>query len=219
MAGRFKGLTLNHIKVLCATVAILLFYVLFILVILKEDGRTSVSTWPWRRVITVPLIGCFFGAFCFLCIHYISIGTLTTDTEWIVRSGFSGPVRFNSGKRKEKKATDERILLQQSDYTSRPMLLEIPDDINSFLHSIDVSWLELFHEICVFRSFLLIICYIFFTLFAASIIIIPCTSCNAPYHALAIALCSSYGVRFFTQEIGRAVQQECRDRSRMPSSA
>jgi len=62
---------------------------------------------------------------------------------------------------------------------------------------LEIENLELYHEIVIFRSLLLIFTYGFYVTYSAFLIRIPCNHCDTPYRMMAIALVSTYGIRIF----------------------
>jgi len=155
----------------------------FILVILKEDGHSVVSTFSWRRIITVPLFGTFFCLICFLCLHFYSLGLNLLDADLIFQ-----PIPIKGKDKKDfggSKRAEEVAALGGHFY----------DDMGKWLRSLDTVQLELYHEVYVFRAILLIAIYGFYVTYSAFLIQIPCHHCDTPYRMMGIALVITYGVR------------------------
>jgi len=163
------------------SLGLLFLYVLFILVVLKEDGYSSVAIWSWRDVVMAPAIASALMFIVFFCLQYF----------WSIRS-----TSIFDGENSRRKSSDQRKrLLSETDWNRSQ------DAISASLHSVELSQLNTYHESVTFSSVLLILAYLIYLVFIAFALLTPCSRCQTPYHAISIGLCITYGIRIITEII------------------
>jgi len=171
----------------------LFLYVLFILVVLKEDGYSPVAVWTWGEVLMIPSIASFLFFIIFFCLQYFSAGPVGIISSSRVR---------DESRRIETEV--RRFSNFESDSQKRRLLSDwnrSQDEASSFLHGMDIEGLRSYHESVIFRSILLIFSYAVFLVFHSFALVVPCSRCTTPYHALAIGWTVVYGLRLLLEMV------------------
>jgi len=167
---------LGYTKLCAGVSSLLILYLLFILVVLKSDGYTSVARWPWGSILLPLLSVCAFFVGIWVLIHYFF--------------SFQLPAL-------------DRLLRSKLDDGG---LSAIRDQARKFLLRVDTQTLMLYYEAHAFRAFMLMLLYAIFIGLAALVSRTPCHGCNTPYHLLSYGAITCYGLRFLLVFISSQIE-------------